>query len=70
MGTISNLIETEAEQEEQHVDYFVSNQLPSEGDHDEHPSTDVDPVLGVAAHHHSSHHLQHRRIAPTRSYIW
>lgn len=55
----SYLIEAEAEQEEQHVDDLVRNQFSSEGDHDEHPSTHVDPVLSIAAHHFSSQNFQH-----------
>lgn len=59
-GSISSyLIEAEAEQEQQHVDDFICNQLSSKGDHDEHPSTHVDPVFGVAAHHFSSQNFQH-----------
>lgn len=58
-----DLIETEAEQEQQHVDDLVSNKFSSKGDHDEHPSTHVDPVFGVTAHHHASQNLQHRLIS-------
>lgn len=59
----SYLIKAEADQEHQHVDNLVSDQFPSKRHHDEHPSTHQDPVLGVAAHHHPSHHLQHRFLS-------
>lgn len=58
------LVETEAKQEEQHVDDLVAHQLASEADHDEHASTHVDPVLGIAAHHQSAHNLQNRLVLP------
>lgn len=56
------LIQTEADQEQQHVDYLVSDKFSRKGDHDEHPSAYVDPVFGIAAHHHAPQNLQHRFI--------
>lgn len=56
------LIKAHAEQEQQHVDDLVCNKFSSKGHHDEHPSTDIDPVFGIAAHHHASQNLQHRFI--------
>lgn len=56
----SYLIQTEADQEHQHVDNLVSNKFPSKRHHDEHSSTHKDPIFGVTAHHQGSHHLQHR----------
>lgn len=55
----SYLIETQAEQEQQHVDDLVSDEFSGEGDHDEHPPAHVDPVFGVAAHHHAAQDPQH-----------
>lgn len=62
------LIKAHAEQEQQHVDDLVCNKFSSKGHHDEHPSTDIDPVFGIAAHHHASQNLQHRVI--TSLLVW
>lgn len=64
---VSYLIKTQAEQEQQHVDDLVGNKFSSEGHHDEHASTHVDPVFGVAAHHRAPQNLQHRLISSVLS---
>lgn len=57
------LIKTEAQQEQQHVDDLVPDQFSSKGDHNKHPSTDINPVFGITAHDHASQDLQHRITA-------
>lgn len=56
----SYLIDTEADQKEQHIDDLVSNKFSSKGDHDEHSTTHVDPVFGIKAYNHASQNLQYR----------